>query len=119
RPRAGRAAVVAALALALAASASGCERESRTVLTGHTVRARDLEKVAIGRSTTADVERVFGPPDERSPDGSLVYRATAVRRSIRTVAGVPVGGSEEVVGWRTAKFQFANGVLKKVCRERS
>jgi hypothetical protein len=110
-----------AIAVTLIAGALlfGCEGESRTVLTGHTVRARDLAKVTIGRSTVADVERVFGPPDERAPDGSLVYRATAVRRSARRLGGVPLGSSEEVVSRRTAKFRFADGILTQVCRERS
>lgn len=110
--------LLAALAASLAL-ATGCERTSQTMLTGQAVRGSDLAKLTIGRSTAADVERILGAPDERGADGSLVYRATAVRRSFRSVAGVPLGSSEQVVGSRTARFQFAGGVLQKVCRERS
>jgi len=113
-PRLLLAAAVAALLLG-----GGCEQRSQTTLTGHPVRARDVAKLTIGGSTAADVERVFGPPDERAEDGALVYRASAVRRSGRSFAGFLVGGTEEVLSQRTAKFRFADGVLTQVCRERS
>lgn len=116
RPCGGRGALAA---LVVATALLGCERESRTMLSGHPVRGYEVEKLAIGKSTPQDVERVLGPPDERAPDGSLVYRATAVRRSGRSIAGFTWNVSEEVVGEREATFRFTSGVLRQICRESS
>ncbi len=103
-------------ALAVAALLS-CERESRTTLTGHPVRPHEVANLTIGKSTPQDVERLLGPPDERAPDGSLVYRATALRRSGRSIAGFTWNASEEVLSEREATFRFASGVLRQICRE--
>ena len=85
-----------------------------TVLRGHPVDGRDLEKLSIGRSTPADVEGVLGAPDERDTDGSLVYRAEAVRRT-----GTGIGARDEVVGTRRTTFRFDGDRLARICRERS
>jgi hypothetical protein len=105
--------------VALVALLAGCEQRTETVLTGHTIRAHDVAKLALGQSTASDVERLFGAPDERGADGSLTYRATAVRRHARSVAGWIVRGASQTIGWRTATFRFEGGVLTRVCRERS
>src|SRR5262245_23245095 len=36
-------------------------------------------QVTLGHTTADDAERQFGAPDERAPDGSLVYRFQTVR----------------------------------------
>lgn len=102
-----------ALALPLAA-AGGRDERTTTVLRGHPVHARDLAKLPIGHSTRDDVQRVLGAPDERGADGSLVYRADAVRRT-----GTGTGASEAVVGTRSTTFRFDGDTLARICRERS
>jgi hypothetical protein len=109
----------ATLLAAVVAILAGCEQDSQRLLIGHAIRERDFSRVTIGRSTVGDVEQVFGPPDEQAPDGSLVYLATAVRRSARSIAGFSWGSEEEVLERREARFRFADGVLVQVCRERS
>jgi hypothetical protein len=108
--------VILALVLPLLAS---CQRQSETVLTGHPVYTRDIAQLAIGQSTRDDVERLFGEPDERGDDGSLTYRATAVRRTGRSVVGWSLADAAEVVGQQSATFRFAGGVLSRICRTRS
>ena len=66
------------------------------------ILSRDLDKVSLGKTSPADVERLFGVPEERLADGNLLYRWT----------GRP---SEE--GQVTFKFQ--DGVLSKICRDRT
>lgn len=83
-----------------------------TVLRGHAVHARDLAKLSLGRSSHADVESVLGAPDEHGADGSLIYRAEAVRRG-------GAGAREDVVGMRTTTFRFDGDRLVRICRERS
>ena len=63
--------------------------------------------------------RLLGAPDERGPDGSLVYRADAVRRTDVGVAGLQLTAHEEVVSTRSTTFRFAGDVLERICRERS
>lgn len=102
-----------ALALPLAA-AGGRNEPTTTVLRGHPVHARDLDKLPIGHSTRDDVQRVLGAPDDHGADGSLVYRAEAVRRT-----GTGIGASESVVGTRSTIFRFDGDKLARICRERS
>ena len=47
-------------------------------------------------------------------DGSLVYRAEAVRRT-----GTGIGARDEVVGTRRTTFRFDGDRLARICRERS
>ena len=105
-----------AFALALPFAAAGArDAPTTTVLGGHPVHARDIAKLSIGHSTRADVERVLGAPDDRGADGSLVYRASAVRRT-----GTGIGAREDVVGTRSTIFRFEGGDrLTRICRERS
>jgi len=98
---------------------AACEQRTETILTGHPIRGHDVAKLAIGRSTSDDVERLFGEPDERGGDGSLTYRATAVRRTGHSVVGWAMADAAEVVGQRSATFRFEGGVLSRICRERS
>lgn len=93
---------------------SGRRLATTTVLRGHPVHARDLAKLPIGRSTRDDVQRVLGAPDEQGADGSLVYRANAVRRT-----GNGIDAREEVVGTRSTTFRFDGDTLARICRERS
>jgi len=116
--RALRAITPALAALVASLTLGACERESRTTLTGHPVRGRDLARLTIGRSTAGDVERVLGAPDERAPDGALVYRAAAVRSRALRIAGVAWRTGEDVTSRRVARFRFADGVLAQICRER-
>lgn len=85
-----------------------------TTLRGHPVQARDLAKLSLGHSTRQDVERVLGAADAYGADGSLVYRATAVRR-----IGHGNGTVEHVVGTRSTIFCFIGDTLARVCGERS
>lgn len=104
-----------ALVLTLPFTVAGAQdATTTTVLRGHPVHARDLDKLSIGHSTRADVERVLGAPDEHGSDGSLVYRAAAVRRT-----GTGAGASEQVVGTRSTIFRFEGDTLTRICRERS
>ena len=112
---------VALILTAVAASLGGlgCEQRTTTMLTGHAVRGSEVEQLAIGRSTRDDVVRVLGAPDERAADGSLVYRADAVRRTDVGIGNLQVTAREEVVSTRSTTFRFAGDVLQRICRERS
>src|SRR5262245_29606687 len=66
-----------------------------------TVRATDLSRVAFGRTTPSEVEHLFGAPVTRNPDGSLVYQ---------------LGTAEDP---ESVTFRFRDGVLTRVCRDRS
>lgn len=105
-----------AFALALPFTVAGArDAPTTTVLRGHPVHAHDLAKLSIGHSTRADVERVLGAPDDHGADGSLVYRAAAVRRT-----GTGIDATEDVVGTRSTIFRFEGGdKLTRICRERS
>ena len=93
---------------------SGRRPATTTVLRGHPVHTHDLAKLPIGRSTRDDVQRVLGAPDEHGADGSLVYRADAVRRT-----GRGTSAREDVVGTRSTTFRFDGDTLARICRERS
>jgi hypothetical protein len=105
-------------ALALVVLLIGCERSLVTEVRGHPTPARRLRELTIGRATPADVESVFGPPDERAPDGALTYRSATVRRQLHRVAGWTLSASEQVEE-RTTTFRFTGGMLSKICRSRS
>jgi len=96
-----------------------CDQQRyETVLTGHPVHTRQVAKLSVGKSSQNQVEEAVGVPDEIGPDGSMVYRATAVRRTVRG-GGTTSADAAEVVGQRTTTFRFENGVLTKICRTRS
>lgn len=99
--------------------ATACEQRTTTVLTGHAVHGRDVAKLAIGRSTRGEVEQLLGTPDERGPDGSLVYRAAAVRQTGHSIGGIALPSSDQVVSTRSTTFRFDGEVLTRICRERS
>jgi hypothetical protein len=63
-------------------------------------------RVTLGTTTPADVERLFGAPDQRADDGSLVYGTERTR---------PSGKVEH----ETTTFRFDGGVLSKICQSRS
>jgi hypothetical protein len=65
----------------------------------------DLDRLRFGVTTPSEVEGVFGVPDEREPDGALVYRGRQV--------GTHARWDENVT------FRFQGGALSKVCRARS
>lgn len=102
-----------ALGLPLAV-ANGRQPSTTTLLRGHPVHGYDIAQLSIGHSTRDDVVHVLGDPDESGDDGSLVYRADAVRRT-----GTGIGASEEVVGTRSTTFRFDGDKLARICRERS
>jgi len=70
------------------------------------IRPTDLRQLVFGRTTGGDVERLFGVPDERAPDGALTYRGALASRRKRSDA-------------ETVTFRFTNGVLSRICRSRS
>ena len=84
---------------------SGCQAPesgaSAPVAGSQPILARDLDKVSLGKTSPADVEGLFGLPEERLADGNLLYRWT----------GRP-GEEGEVT------FKFQDGVLSKMCRDR-
>jgi hypothetical protein len=110
---------LATLAAVAVLYGTGCEQRTTTVLTGHAVRGSDVNQLAIGRATRDDVVRVLGAPDERAADGSMVYRADAVRRTDVGLGGLQITAREEVVSQRSTTFRFAGDVLQRICRERS
>lgn len=77
-------------------SGAAIENRSQPVATG------DLRNVKLGQTSPADVERLFGVPEERYANGDLRYRWT-----------VRPGEEGEVT------FKFENGVLSKLCQDRS
>src|SRR5262245_35240899 len=89
-------------AAALAVLASGCQAPdsgaSIAASESRPIPSRDLDKVALGKTSPADVERLYGVPQERLANGDLLYRWT-------------VHSGEE--GQVTFKFQ--DGVLSKMC----
>ena len=71
----------------------------------HRIRSSDLKRVTLGQTTADQVERLFGAPDERGPDGSLVYRA-------------PITRADAPARTESVTFRFESGVLSKICRDR-
>ena len=65
-------------------------------------RRIDLGSVTLQRTTPGEVERLFGAPDVRDADGSLVYQRVAFGRHQESVT-----------------FRFTDGVLARVCRARA
>jgi len=97
----------------LALLATACQPASAVETRGHAIPPASLKDVSLGKTTQADIVAQFGEPDERPPDGSLVYRSTRVRRS---------GGlwsHEEKVEDESVTFRFENGAVAKICRTRS
>jgi hypothetical protein len=91
--------------LVVALAMAACDRSAAEVRSERI--PRDLHShVTLGTTTPADVERLFGAPDQRAEDGALVY-ATDRKR--------PSGAMER----ETTTFRFENGVLSKVCQSRS
>jgi len=66
-------------------------------------------RVTLEHTTPSEVEHLFGPPDERPSDGSLVYHGVHVGEAAAVGAGV----------FESVTFRFTNGVLSRICRSRS
>ena len=113
-PRRGAAAVVLLAALAV----GGCEQPVVTDVRGNRIAGADVRALVFGRTTPAEIERRFGEPAARGPDGALTYRYSTVRRSERRIAGWTIPISEQVRE-HTVTFRFAGGVLSRMCRARS
>ena len=96
RVRAGAASVLALVAVA-------CTHSADSAAHRRVVPATALAHVPLGTATPADVERLFGAPDERQSDGALVYRADVTK---------PHGSARS----ETITFRFERGVLSRVCR---
>jgi hypothetical protein len=92
-----------------AAAVCGCERGNASQAQRPRNSAELVQQVHLGHTTPADVERQFGIADERSPDGSLIYRFERRRAQ----------GEGTVTETETVTLRFARGVLNKVCRNRS
>jgi len=69
------------------------------------IRSSDLKRVTLGQTTADQVERLFGAPDERGPDGALIYRS-------------PVPRADAPARAESVTFRFERGVLSKICRNR-
>ena len=77
-------------------SGAAIETRSKPIVT------EDLRNVTLLQTSPADVERLFGAPEERYANGDLRYRWT-------------VGPGEE----GQVTFKFEKGVLSKMCQDRS
>jgi len=102
---------VALIALALASAVGGwsCQRGEATPARRPSSAADAVRQVRLGQTTPSDLEKRFGVPDERAPDGALVYRFESARAR----------GGRMQAGAETVTFRFAAGKLAKVCRTRS
>src|SRR4029453_6785795 len=93
-------------AAALAVLATGCQApESGASIVASESRpivSRDLDKVTLGKTSRADVEQLFGLPQERLANDDLLYRWT-----------VHSGEEGQVT------FKFERGVLSKLCKHRA
>ena len=91
------------LVLAAALALPACRGEVDAVTNGAagTVRESDLSKVTFGQTTPVDVEGLLGTPATRNSDGSMVYQM----------------GSKS--HHESVTFRFRDGVLARVCRDRS
>lgn len=89
------------LAAALALSACRGEVDAGTATGAGTVRESDLSRVTFGQTTPGDVEGMLGAPATRNTDGSMVYEM----------------GSKS--HHESVTFRFRDGVLARVCRDRS
>jgi hypothetical protein len=122
------AAAVAALLAGTACHAPDSEARAPSIGTdrpadARAIRSSDLRDLTLGTTSVAQIEQRFGEPDERAIDGALIYRWATVRRpdqslGFRTIDAT-LGDGEQVVREESVKFQFAGGVLSKICRERS
>lgn len=92
--------------IALVLALPGCGSRTDTSADSRSVRQLDLGQVNLEQSTAGEVERLFGAPDERAPDGAFTYRGIMVRG----------GGVNEP---ETVTFRFTGGVLSGICRSRS
>jgi len=97
------------VSLGAALLAAGCQSRVESEVRGRRIRSSDLERVAFGQTTASEVERLFGAPDERAPDGALTYHSSLVHRQ---------GGAEQQVKAESVTFRFEDGVLSRVCRSR-
>lgn len=92
--------------LAAVVALSACDRSGAREVEPR-LALRDVHShVKLGTTTPADVERLFGAPDQRAEDGALVYESQHARRS-------------GTVDHETTTFRFEGGVLSKVCQSRS
>jgi hypothetical protein len=85
---------------------SACERGAESGVRAHGIRSADLGQLVLGRTTSSDVERLFGAPQERALDGALTYRNTLPSRHRQSRT-------------ETVTFRFTDGVLARICRTRS
>lgn len=85
---------------------AGCDRSTATEIKPPRIPSDLHSHVKLGTTTPADVERLFGVPDQREADGALVYESERRR---------PSGAVER----ETTTFRFQGGVLSKVCQSRS
>lgn len=100
--RPGLAVVILSVAmLATACQQSGAAAAPREQT--HVIRAADLDRLRLGQTEPQEVERLFGSPDRRDQDGSLIY---FTRRR-------PSGAQDSVT------FHFARGALAKICTTRA
>ncbi len=98
-------ALLGLIGLVAAIAVTGCDGRAESGTARPVMGARDLTQLRLGQTTPADVERLFGVPDERRNDGALVYQHRLV---------VPSHHEAE-----TVTFRFSAGALAKVCRTRS
>lgn len=78
---------------------SACSRPAES--DSHTqrqIRATDLDQVRLGVTSPAEIEHLFGAPDTRDGDGSVVYG---------------VGSTAP-----TVTFHFEDGTVSRICQTR-
>jgi hypothetical protein len=85
---------------------AGCDRSVAHEVDHARIPADLHSHVKLGTTTEADVEKLFGAPDQKAEDGGLVYEEMRTR---------PSGKKEK----ETTTFRFQGGVLHKVCQSRS
>ena len=89
----------AAVLLGAACLVSACSRPAESdAHTQHQIRATDLDQVRLGVTSPAEIEHLFGAPETRDADGSVVYG---------------VGPTAP-----TVTFHFENGTVSRICRTR-
>ncbi len=93
------------LGLVATTTVTGCDGRAESGTPRPVMGPRALTQLRLGETTPADVERLFGVPDERRPDGALVYQHR-----------LAVGTHHEA---ETVTFRFSAGALSKICRTRS
>jgi hypothetical protein len=98
-------------------------QRERAVANARAILPSQLKDLALGKTSVADIEQRFGEPDERAIDGAMTYRWEMVRLPDQTLGVRKVDATlepgERLVRKESVTFRFADGLLSKICQERS